>query len=76
MFDLVVTILAVLTIAISSWGLEYFAVRLFLRWRFRRDLGAMPSPGEVAELRAAYDRYGVLHYFDPSPTGTEKSTLD
>ncbi len=50
MSELAITILAVSAIAISGWGIIYFAGKIARHFYIRRHLGDMPSLEEIREL--------------------------
>lgn len=50
MFELAVTILSLVVGVVSTWGIIYFAVRIFIHYRIKHCLGDMPSAKEISEM--------------------------
>ncbi len=62
MFELVVSILSVIVIAVSLWGLVYFSIKIAVSFWIRRELGDMPSVEEISALYESNNR--IIEYLD------------
>jgi len=67
----ILVIFSVVVVVLSTWGLMYLALRIYLRLWIKRECGDMPSEKDIREL---YERinsiteYKFWNGLDHSPT--------
>ena len=62
--QLIIVILAGLSIPVSTWGIIYFLARIIIHRRITRDLGDMPSAEEIS---AHYETNNAIIQYRNTP---------